>query len=499
MSHMKRREFLHRSLCAAVGSGLFQSMLPKLALAQGAISAPKAADYRALVCIYLYGGNDSFNTVVPMSGAARTQYVASRPSLALPTAGLQTLTPLSGSGFSDGAGYGLHPAMPGLRDLFNSGRAALIANVGPLIRPLSLSDYQNAAIPRPAQLFSHADQAVLWQTPRADQFMRSGWGGRLADLLESTTAQSFPICMSLDGEAVFTTGDSTSAYFMGTQGAEQIGRLGDDRLRNTLNSLLAQSYTHPFERAYAGKVQRAIQLPASITAALQSSDRNAGDDGFSDDAYQPMWVALGLNWNRADGARDNLPGLAAQLLMIARLIRARALLGNQSTTGLSYRQIFFAGMGGYDTHDNHLGAQSNLLPVLSQSIKGFFDVINAPAINLANRVTTFTASDFGRTLSSNGDGTDHGWGGHHFVVGGSVRGQRVYGQMPHLGLTSNPNNAGWGQVIPTLSSDQYAATLATWFGLGASDRATLFPNLVNMTGPNIAIQGHDLGFMNVLP
>jgi uncharacterized protein (DUF1501 family) len=185
-----------------------------------------------------------------------------------------------------------------------------------------------------------------------------------------------------------------------------------------------------------------------------------------------------------------LPDLADQLLMIARVIRSRSTL--QMT-----RQLFFAGIGGFDTHDAQLAGQAPLLEEISQSVKAFYDVLGAPSVALVDKVTTFTASEFGRTLSNNGDGTDHGWGGHHFVVGGGVRGARIYGKMPNLSGNSdtNPDDAGWGQIIPTLSVDQYAATLCRWYGLSDADRGTIFPNLQYMTGTMLSIPGPDLGFM----
>ena len=217
-----------------------------------------------------------------------------------------------------------------------------------------------------------------------------------------------------------------------------------------------------------------------VAAALVAIPRN-------DVVFRPFWDAFGLAWNPEDLAE--LPYLASQLLMIARMIRVRAALGMT-------RQLFFAGIGGFDTHDAQLDQQPGLLRELSQSVQAFYQVLDAPAFGLGSDVTTFTASEFGRTLTNNGDGTDHGWGSHHLVFGGGVDGGKIHGTMPDLRPPdSNPDDAGWGQIIPTLSADQYAATLASWFGLSDIDRSDIFPNLALMEGPLLSIEGPDLGFM----
>ncbi|MCC6297087.1 MAG: DUF1501 domain-containing protein, partial [Pseudomonadales bacterium] len=344
----------------------------------------------------------------------------------------------------------------------------------------------------PAQLFSHSDQSVLWQTPRADTSARIGWGGRLADIFNASNPnQVLSMNVSLDGDNVFQAGVAVAPYFMSSGGVEQIwpvqtaaancGPTGDWNRRRcqSFQALLDQPQAHPFERAYVGKVRATMATSAQVAAAIAAHPAN-------DVLFRPFWDAHGLPWNPSDLAE--LPRLAAQLLMVARVIRARGTLQMQ-------RQLFFAGIGGFDTHDNQLDDQPALLRDLSQSIKAFHDVLGNAAMGVANDVTTFTASEFGRTLTNNGDGTDHGWGGHHLVVGGAVNGGRIYGRMPSLAASNNPDDAGWGQVIPTLSVDQYAATLAKWYGLSDLDRDTIFPNLIHMTGAIPAISGPNLGFM----
>ena len=493
MTSMRRREFLHRALCATAGSAAFGSMLGKLSLANAAIPRArtllaKGGSYRALVCIYLYGGNDSFNMVVPRD-AGFTTYNSTRGGLAVPQGQLLALDNLA----TPQGLFGLHPSMPGTQTMFNAGRAAIVANVGPLVQPVNTTMYEQPGTPLPPQLFSHSDQSVLWQTPRADVVTRTGWGGRLADIFAAdNTNPALSMNISLDGENVFQAGVSVSPYFMSSGGVEDIDFIateatacgGDDqwnaRRCQTFNTLMNGTYAHPFERAYAQKVRSTLAATEEVAGALLSIPVN-------DVVFRPFWDAFGLAWDPENLAE--LPYLAAQLLMIARMIRVRATLGMN-------RQLFFAGIGGFDTHDAQLDQQPGLLRELSQSVLAFYQVLDAPAFGLGSDVTTFTASEFGRTLTNNGDGTDHGWGSHHLVFGGGVDGGKIYGTMPDLRPPeSNPDDAGWGQIIPSLSADQYAATLASWFGLSDTDRTDIFPNLALMEGPLLSIEGPDLGFM----
>jgi uncharacterized protein (DUF1501 family) len=509
MSWMRRRDLLQASLAATALSGTFGSILPKLALAEDGtrlLRGSASGDYRALVCVYLYGGYDCFSAVVPIDGPTRTQYEDSRRGTGTGPGGGQqnpsdlriasadlvplfqdgTTTPIS----QGGSRYGLHPRMAPLAQLFNQRRAAIVANVGPLVRPLNLADYNAGTVPVPAQLYSHSDQTVLWQTPRADTSARTGWGGRLADVFfASNPNPRLSMNVSLDGENVFQAGQSVLPYFVGDSGVEAIRTVGPeswrDHRRNTFNAMLARAHGHPFERAMAQRVRTAEDVARELEVVLRS-DRNPANNGYLDDTYQPFWTAYGLPWQRLDQGRAGLPRLGRQLLMIARVMRQRLPL--QMT-----RQLFFAGVGGFDTHDNQNADLPNLLGDVASGIRGFYDVLAAAGI--ADKVTTFTASEFGRTLSNNGDGTDHGWGGHQFVIGDGVIGGRVYGQFPHLGLTGNPQNAGWGQLIPTLAADQYAATMATWYGLPDAERNLIFPNVQHMVGTKVSIQGPNLGFM----
>lgn len=485
-----RRDFLKKALCAAAGSSAFSSVWAKMNLAQGA--APRilkgaGSNYRALVCLDLSGGNDCFNTIVPNTSNDYATYAATRSNLAVPQG---QLLPLNGTD------YGLHPQMPGVQELFNNNLAAVVANVGPLLRPVDKAMVQTPGTLLPPQLYSHSDQSVLWQTPRADETARRGWGGRLADIFAASNENPvLSMNISLDGENVFQAGNIVSPYFMSAFGVEEIdviqtgapdcadGGEGWNRRRClTFRSLRDLDHSHPFERAYADIMRGTMATSAQVREAIAQFPENAA-------VFRPFWDRAGLPWDPDNLAE--LPWLAQQLLMVARVIQARSALQMS-------RQLFFVRLGGFDTHAAQLADHPPLLADLSASITAFYDIMESTEFDLANDVTAFTVSEFGRTLTINGDGTDHGWGGHHFVFGGAVNGGQIYGNMPNLEASeNNPDDAGWGQIIPTLSVDQYAATLASWYGLDSADRDAIFSNLTYMSGPLLSIEGGDLGFMQV--
>jgi uncharacterized protein (DUF1501 family) len=471
--HVNRRDFLRKSLCAALGGVGLYSAFGNLRLVAAAANArgPRIfADYRALVCIYLYGGNDSFNTVVPISGSAHTDYLASRGELAL-TTGLQALNAVAGGAPSDGSNYGLHPSMPELAELFNSGKAAVVANVGSLLYPITQAQYQNGTVPTPAQLYSHDDQTTQWQTSRPDDANADGWGGRIADLLYASNSGQIPMSISLDGANRFQRGAIVSPYSMNPDGVTEMNYLGngpeswvsggvDPASVAAYSALMAGgTQAHVLERAFANSANSAIANYGIIAAAL---------DGVADPAGFP----------------DS--DLGNQLKMVAKLISVRAALGMS-------RQVFIVSMGNYDTHSDQLSNQSDNLAELSQALAAFTNA--TAALGVGDGVTAFTASDFGRSLPVNSTGTDHGWGGHHFVVGGGVSGQRFFGTMPSLGEYDddnpggNPDDTGYGQIIPTLAVDQYAATLARWFGVDDGGIGDIFPNLGRFGSGNLGFMG----------
>jgi uncharacterized protein (DUF1501 family) len=469
--HVNRRDFLRRSICAALGGASLYSALGNLRLVAAAANARRYAftDYKALVCVFLYGGNDSFNTIVPVSGQARTDYESSRGDLALAAADLAALTPAAGGG---PANYGVHPAMTEVAGLFNAGKTAIVANVGSLLYPITQSQYQNGGVPTPPQLFSHSDQSSQWQTSRPDDANANGWGGRIADLLYTANAGQIPMSITLGGGNLFQRGAIVNPYAMNSSGVTRLSYSDDGPdawiLSGNDNAAGAAAYdaliasgtqTHVFERAFADAATRSITNYRIIDAAL-------GDP--------PTWTTPFQDTD-----------LGNQLQMVARLIGARGALGMS-------RQVFFVSAGNYDTHSAQSSNQQDNLTQLSQALKAFYDA--TVQLGVADSVTAFTASDFGRSLAVNSSGTDHGWGGHHVVVGGAVSGQRFYGTMPSLARyddanpASNPDDTGYGQIIPTLAVDQYAATLARWFGVDGSGIADVFPNLGRFGSA-------DLGFM----
>ncbi|MEZ5463815.1 MAG: DUF1501 domain-containing protein [Lysobacteraceae bacterium] len=463
---MKRRDFLRRSLGTFAGLGAYgvAGTLGNLNLIGAAMAAEHLGkgipDFKALVCIFQYGGNDAFNTLIPRDGGTHAEYAASRGPLALDLATAAAL-PLNPTQPPAGGGqYGLHPGMTRLQGLFNGGQCAVVSNVGPLLYPITKAQFQNASVPVPPQLFSHDDQQFQWQTAWPDSATGTGWAGRMADALIAANGNSqVSMCMSLAGSNTLQVGNVVQPYFVGAYGLQNVFFIEDEWNQTRRESFLAiqqlarQSDTHVFERAYGGIMNRALTNHDLIQAALAATP--APSTTFPDNF------------------------LGAQLAMVARMISIRSALGMQ-------RQIYFvADTGGYDTHDNQLAQHGTLLPNLSECMGAFYDA--TVELGVANDVTSFTASDFGRTLSVNGDGTDHGWGSHHFVVGGGVNGGRFYGTMPSL-VNEGPDDAGWGQIIPTTAVDQYASTLAHWFGVSPSNIADVLPNIGRFSGS-------DLGFM----
>lgn len=454
---MKRRDFIQRALCATASSAMFSSFAGKLSIAHAAAS-PRyllGTGYRALVCVYLYGGNDAFNMMVPTSTAGYAQYQEARGALAIPQASLLPLNPVSPP--TGGGTFGMTPAMPLLRNLFNQAQSplAIAANVGALLYPITKAEYQAGSVPTPAQLFSHSDQSVVWQQTRADAPDRRGWGGRLADMFyASNTNQQLSMNISIDGENVFQAGDEVIPYFVGQGGAEGIWYVEPwqtDR-RAAFIALRDAAHGNALQRQFASVVRRSMNNQVMVNGALEGET--------------PLTTTFPDTH------------LGRQLQMVARLIHVRDTLQMQ-------RQIFFVGLGGFDTHDNQLADQAEQLTELDGALAAFYAATSE--MGVANGVTTFTASEFGRTTSINGDGTDHGWGSHHLILGGAVNGRRIYGRPPDLSV-GGPDDADWGQIIPTTSVDQYAATIARWYGVSPGDMSTVFPNIGRFATP-------DLGFM----
>jgi uncharacterized protein (DUF1501 family) len=466
-----RRDFLVRTGCAALSAAAFQAGFKQFGLinayAQAQTNAP--SDYKALVCIFLNGGNDSNNMVVP-TGAGYTPYAAVRQSagLAIPQASL--LGPLAPASLP-GQTFGLHPNMPELLALWTQQKMAIVPNVGPLVQPISRTQYRSG-IGRPYQLFSHSDQVQQWQTSRSDIRTQVGWGGRTADKVAFLNgAISFPVITSVTGSTVFGQGLSTRPLTIssGTPLNQVLVLNGFTASSDDTNRLDSMAFLRTIDRS------------ASMVAAA-SDGTQQGVDIISSLTTDPTLATVFPN-----------SGLGQQMKQIAKVIKLN--LTNPSL-GLN-RQIFFASLGGFDTHQNQIPGHVQLYTQVSQSMKAFYDA--TVEMGVSDRVTQFTLSDFGRTLAPSGSGaqtsgSDHGWGSHQIVVGGSVHGGNFFGVgrptsngtiFPTLALGGNDDTDNRGRWLPTVAVEQYAATMATWFGLPAADLPTVFPLLSRFTTPNL--------------
>jgi uncharacterized protein (DUF1501 family) len=445
-----RREFM--GLAGASAASLLLAR-PRSAVGQMVGGGAPFSDYRALVCVFLFGGNDSFNVLVPRSAAEYNAYATSRQNLAIAQADLLAIAPLN----PDGAEYGVHPSMGGLRALFEQESAAFVANVGPLLEPTTKAAYQNRSVALPPQLFSHNDQQDQWHALRGRTMSDTGWAGRMADLIRANVAnQQLATNVSLNGNTLFQSADQTVAYSMGPTGPLAFAGFGATGLpferRAAFERILAERYGSIYARGFVEVQQRAVQTADRVTAAIGQA---------------PTLTTV-----------FPTSPLGQQLQTVARLIAVRDRLMMQ-------RQVFFVATGGFDSHDDQLVNQPNLLGNVSACLAAFYQA--TVELGVANAVTTFTQSDFGRTLTSNGDGTDHAWGGVQVVVGQAVRGRRIYGAYPSLAL-GGPQDVGGGRMIPAVSADQYAATLAKWFGIPDANLSSVAPHIGNFAE-------RDLGFM----
>jgi uncharacterized protein (DUF1501 family) len=514
LPYISRRSFLRRTVPAAVGASVLSNTIRDLSILNTAMAqGPQLTDYKALICIFLNGGNDSNNMIIPTILEEWENYAAIRtPVLAIPhtDGGPATVLAMNSrngtAGFpgNDGHTYGFHPAMPELRDLFNAGFVAPVFNVGSLSFPLTKVQYSTGSVPRPPQLFSHSDQQTQWQTSLPDQTYNSGWGGRLADLLTSpldvNTGGKISMAVTLAGSNIFQVGSANAApqYAITTGGAVTLSSSVTGARETALTSFLGTNKTSPNLqiKAYADVLDNAIQKAASLKLALGNQVNPAAPNDWLN--------RFPTSISAPNGGIAFNSGLMSQMKMVARLIE----LGSKSEMagGLGMRrQIFFIQVGGYDTHTNQtnnagattmsnakviLGPHANLLAELSKSIHalhlalGNIDASRGGSSNLRSAVTSFTASDFTRTFPCNGFGSDHGWGGHHLVVGGAVKGGATYGKFPTLAV-NGPDDTNTGRWIPTTSVDQYAATLAEWFGVDSNNLDTVFPNLGRFASSNL--------------
>jgi uncharacterized protein (DUF1501 family) len=510
-----RRAFLKRSGQLAFAGAALPTAINLAAIGEAA-AQNAGDDYKALVCVFLYGGNDYANTLIPADAASYAAYQTIRgttgstlqngialgrtpetingvlapgidSSLLTPVAGGEPVSVLTGQ--AAGLQYALHPSMSGMQSLFNAGQAAVMLNCGPLVVPLTKATYNGSnrtLYPRPPKLFSHNDQQSIWQSS-SPEGSTIGWGGNIGDLaLASNGGNSLFTCISLTGNAVFLAGDQALSYQVGSGGAVKINAVGSPYgfSNPTIGAAITQMLsptgrTHILEREYATVSSRAVGAEGIITSAIAGT-------GPANNVFPAPY-----NTFPADNS------LASQLRMVARLIAARGTLGVK-------RQVFMVSLGGFDSHDNLMADHTRNMTRVSTALKAFTDAM--ATLGVADKVTAFTATDFGRTLSSNGDGSDHGWGSHQLVVGGAVNGAKFYGYAPPVSVGNTTAaqdqwHVGQGRLLPTTSVDQYAATLAKWFGVTDAQLPGILPSIDRFNGSTVSVNGttltyaRDLGFM----
>lgn len=458
-SPLNRRAFLRDGACLALKATGMLAALSNLRLIGGALSTDSSItgsaqaepdDYKALVCVFMYGGNDSNNLLIPTDAERLGLYRQARAELALERASLLDLNVASGESFA------LHPAAAELAALFNRGRLNVLANVGNLVAPVTRKDYTQGTAALPYQLFSHSDQAMQWQTSRPDSAMETtGWGGRVADLLQAMNDTSqVSMCISLGGTNTFQNGNSSFQLQLSDEGPVSIDAIQNQWAENSrkqaLKGLLERERQNLFEQGFSAVNRRSMDNYARINGAL---DLVVQPSGFANNSF------------------------AKQLRLIARMIKAGPTLGVR-------RQIFFAGIGGWDNHDEQLTAQASSLSRLSGALGAFQTTIDA--YGMAEQVTLFTASDFGRTLTSNGKGSDHGWGSHHMIMGGAVQPNAILGRFPDL-VVKGEDDTDHGRWIPSTSVDQYSAALARWFGVSENNLSSILPNLSRFPTQDLGI------------
>lgn len=464
---ISRRKFFGQASCAAIGaSTLYSSLFNLKGLAAAAIDNSTTMfdpEYKALVCVFMSGGNDSFNMLMPMDTNEYNDYAITRSNLAIP---LGNMLPI----FPDNAGgrlFGIHPSMSRLQQMFSNRKLAFLSNIGTLVEPTTKDAYWNGEVGLPLGLYSHSDQGQQWMTGLPTGRSATGWGGKVADLVKDmNNSPNISMNLSLAGTNIFQTGNETIEFaldpYSGSSGIEGYGATEDwnvfDRMRTkAINSMLDYEYQNMFQKTYVDVIRRSrdghIQFQESIGNVPE---------------FQTVFT-------------DNY--LSNSFKMAAYSIAAHESLGMK-------RQIFFIEYGGWDHHDEVLNSQADMLAELDAALGEFQDVL--VELGLAKQVTTFTLSEFGRTLTSNGNGTDHAWGGNVMVMGEDVIGRKIYGEYPTLALKSDVE-LGYGVLIPKLSADQYFAELALWFGVNPTDLPTIFPSLTNFYQPG---SGMPIGFLN---
>jgi uncharacterized protein (DUF1501 family) len=467
MSSISRRKFLGETACTAMTSVSVMNMILNLKLANQAaaqtVGGGSPSDTKTLVCVFLHGGMDSYNLLVPRDTTRHGVYTTSRSNLALPLASLKPLTETTPIGSNL---YGLHPSCTGLQELFNGiggdankRRLAFISNVGTLVQPTTKADYLNEIKPLPKALFSHSDQIDQWQTSVPQGLPElSGWAGRAADVLHSSSNSSTSaMSISLAGNNVLQIGNSNTQFVVTETGALSLTAPYDTSQTNPLNlkntayrGLIEQEHANLIEKSYANLTKNSLDL-------------------------QQYFQGLFNNFNDAiltTPFPDNY--IAKQFQAAAKIIFLRQALGLK-------RQTIFISMGGWDHHSELINAQAGMLAVLSGALTAFQKALEE--LNLADSVITFTGSDFGRTMRSNGAGSDHAWGGNAMIMGGSIKGGKVYGNFPDQTFESNDDVGYGGRFIPSTSVDAYFYEMLRWFGVSAANMSYVLPNIGNFHNP----------------
>jgi uncharacterized protein (DUF1501 family) len=442
-----RRAFLKRSSMLAMAGAAAPWALNLAAMSEAA--AATATDYKALVCVFLYGGNDYGNTLIPYDAARYALYRGMRPTLAYTQAQLAATALAPDVALAGGLQYALAPELAPLMPIFNAGKLGVMLNVGTLVQPTTKAQYTSGAVPLPPRLFSHNDQQSVWQAS-SPEGATSGWGGRMGDLFESGNGNAVFTCVNVSGNAVYLSGKEASQYQVSTAGPVALNGVksalfGSAACSTALQGLITASSTNLMENEYARVTARSLSAGATLSTALAGGPTIA-----------TPFPAAGTN------------SLADQLKLVARMISTAGAVGAK-------RQVFFVSLGGFDNHDGLATIHPALLTSVAQALSAFYAA--TVELGVASQVTTFTASDFGRTLTAN-DGSDHGWGSMHFMLGGAVNGGRYYGTPPVV-ANGGPDDVGQGRLLPSTSVDQYAATMGRWLGISDTDLLTVLPNLGN--------------------
>lgn len=460
-TNASRRAFLQRASALSV-AGVAAPWAINIA-AMSEASAATATDYKAMVCVFLYGGNDYANTVTPYDPTNHALYQSFRPNFAHSRAALAntaltpTVVPVDSAGFQHQ--YALAPNLAPLVPLFNDGKLAVILNVGNLVQPTTKLQYTQKTGRLPPKLFSHNDQQSVFQSSMPEG-ATSGWGGRIGDLFQSSNSNSTFTCINVSNNAVFLSGNTAVQYQVSTNGSVPLAGLknslfGAPMASAALRTLMTQQRSNLLEDEYTRIGKRSIEANEVLTGALSSTPA-------------PKTVFPTGN------------NLGDQLKLVARMIAAGPSLGAK-------RQVFFVSMGGFDNHDGMATSHPALMTKLGDAMAAFYAA--TAELGVADKVTTFTASDFGRTMAGNADGSDHGWGSMHFVMGGAVKGKRFYGVAPVV-ANGGPDDVGQGRLLPTTSVDQFAATMGAWLGVSNSELLALLPNLGNYNASS-----RNLGFV----